>query len=176
MKTPLELRRKTSAMRLATAFFSVLAIAGLSGQALAACPQELAVYSEVDGDTSIDFRPETEAAIVANSFRLITREGLMLDGMVMWSDEPARAYGSLMLNCPEGDQTGEEIAACTHWQGVVYALDKEGTIGLIPPSGEAAAERLLFPDLARALDSGPLNDGKTTLPRWDVYALSGCQE
>ncbi len=166
----------TLVMRLTTTLLSLLVASALSGQALAACPQELAVYSEVDGDTSIDFRPETEAAIVANSFRLITREGLILDGIVMWSDEPARAYGSLMLDCPEGDQTGEEIAACTHWQGVVYALDKEGVIGLIPPRGEAAAEKLLFPDLARALNGGALNDGKTTLPRWDVYALSGCQE
>lgn len=163
-------------MRRWTVLPCLLAASCLAGQAHAACPQELAVYSEVDGRTEIDFRPENEAAIVANSFRMILPDGPVLEGHVIWNDGMARPTGALMLDCPEGDLTGDEIAACTHWQGLVYALDAEGTVGLIPPRGEEAAPRLLFSDLSRTLDASPLNDGKAALPRWDVYALSGCQE
>lgn len=163
-------------MRRWTVIPSLLAALCLAGQAHAACPQELSVYSEVGGATELNFRPETEAAIVANSFRLILPDGPVLEGHVTWNEGVSRPTGALMLDCPEGDLTGDEIAACTHWQGVVYALDAEGNVGLIPPRGETAAPRLLLADLSRALHAGPLNDGKTALPAWDVYALSGCQE
>lgn len=163
-------------MRLRTFLPGLFAASCLAGQALAACPQELSVYTEVNGETGIDFRPDSEAALVANSFRLVLPQGPLLEGHVMWTQGPERPFGALMLDCPQGDITGEEIAACTHWQGVVYALGTDGEIGLIPRHGEDAAERLLFPDLSRMLKAGPLNDGKAVLPEWDVYALSGCQE
>jgi hypothetical protein len=48
--------------------------------------------------------------------------GVTMDGVVMLAGEPDRPWGMVMHNCPEGDATGAEIAACTVWQGPVYAI------------------------------------------------------
>ena len=88
----------------------------------AACPQELGVYTEGEAHASLEFKPAPEGA-ANHEFRLVFAEnGVVLDGVVMWTEDPARPHGMLMHDCPEGDVTGEELEACTVWQGVIYSV------------------------------------------------------
>lgn len=152
------------------------ALAG-AGTAHAACPIELSVYGDKDGVAGIDFMPRGEAAAVTNRFRMVLEKGVVLDGLVMWSEGVERPNGMLTHQCPEGDVTGEEIENCTVWQGVVYTADGSGNIGLLPAERADAPQTLIFPDLAYSLrySSAHGEDGLTKLPA-DVFVLQGCQE
>ncbi|PWK76175.1 hypothetical protein [Aminobacter sp. AP02] len=158
----------------------ITAVAMLSATtAHAACPVELAVYGDRDKVAEIDFRPTLESATVTNSFKMVLDNDVVLDGVVMWSQDVARPNGMLMHQCPEGDVTGEEIEACTVWQGVIYSVDDEGNVGLLPRerTASAAPRKLIFSDLGHALRTsaayGP--DGFSKVP-WDVFEIKGCQE
>jgi hypothetical protein len=152
-------------------------LAGASAPARAACPMELAVYSDRDEAAWIDFRPTGESAVVTNTFKMALDNDVILDGMVMWSEGVRRPYASLMYNCPEGDVTGAEIAACTLWEGVIYTADAGGNIELIPAEGTAAPQTLIFPELGPTLRMSVAYGAKgfSKVP-WDVFALKGCQE
>ena len=82
-----------------------------------------------------------------------------------------------MYKCPEGDVTGEELAACTVWQGVIYTSDEQGAIALLPAQGSDAPPTLIFPDLGPSLRLSAAygESGFSKIP-WDVFALKGCQE
>lgn len=144
--------------------------------ALATCPIELAVYREATTGAEINFRPGA-TAVVTNAFRLLPGADVVLDGIVMWTHEPGRSVGMITRDCPEGDLTGEEIAACTVWEGVIYTSDASGTIGLLPSEGEAAPAGLILADLAQGIASAPAlaAERPSKLP-WDAFVLSGCQE
>ena len=145
--------------------------------ALAACPMELAVYRDRDKVAEIDFRPGDEAAAVTNAFRLLLDGGVVVDGHVMWTAGIERPNGMLLHDCPEGDVTGAEIAACTVWQGVIYSVAEDGTVGLLPRAGEPAPKRLIFPDLGYSISAS--KPGQTLQPGFvpfDMFELSGCQE
>jgi hypothetical protein len=145
--------------------------------ALAACPMELSAYGDRDGVAEINFTQDQKGAVVTNTFRMLLDDDLVLDGIVMWTEDVARPNGMLMYKCPKGDVTGTELAICTVWQGVIYTSGDKGEIGLLPAEGTDAPARLIFPDLGPALKSsaafGP--DGLAKAP-WDVFALKGCQE
>lgn len=144
---------------------------------LAACPVELAVYRDRDAIAGIDFMPVDSQAAVTNRFRMAMRDGPVFEGHVLWTGDPARPYGQLLHDCPEGDVTGEEIAACTVWQGTVYALGADGAVGLMPGQGEPAPERLLLADLGYQMrwSAAWEKAGLTAVP-WDEFRLSGCRE
>lgn len=164
-----------TAGRLAT-WLPVCAAAAATAPALAACPVELAVYGDRDDAAGIDFRPAADRAAVSNAFRMNLDNGVVLDGFVMWSEGVERPYGSLTYKCPEGDVTGEEIDACTIWQGVIYTADAEGGVGLLPRTGDAP-HTLLFPGLGPALRlSAAYGQGGFSKVPWDVFTLKGCQE
>lgn len=143
----------------------------------AACPIELAVYAETQSGAELNFTPTLEAVTVTNSFRMLLDNDVVLDGIVQWTEDVARPHGMLMYKCPEGDVTGEELAICTVWQGVIYASDATGNIALLPAEGAGAPERLIFPDLGPSLrlSSAYGPNGFSKVP-WDVFALKGCQE
>jgi hypothetical protein len=146
--------------------------------ARAACPIELAVYREAQSGSEIDFAPTGTLAAVTNSFRLILDNDVVLDGIAMWSDGPAaRPHGSLMYKCPTGDVTGEELAACTLWEGVIYSADDKGAVGLLPAEGTEAPRSLIFPDLGPSLDMSTAHGGSgfAKVPS-DVFTMKGCQE
>lgn len=145
--------------------------------ALAACPMELAVYGDRDDAAGIDFRPTSGSATVTNTFRMVLDKGVMLDGIVMWTEGEARPHGMLMHQCPTGDVTGEELAACTVWEGVIYGVDDKGEVGLMPAEGKDAPATLILPDLGPSLKASAAwgANGLSKLP-WDVFALKGCQE
>lgn len=148
------------------------------GSARAACPQELAVYTDRDKVASIEFRPVAPGeAVRTGAFRvLFSQNGIMADGIVLWTEGVPRPTGIVMHDCPEGDVTGEELSACTVWQGVIYAVDEAGEIGLLPREGPAA-RRLLLPDFGPSVRHSALYgaDGISFVP-FDVFELSGCQE
>lgn len=170
---PIPPRRRCAAI-LAVGLASLILVAS---PASAACPIELAVYGDRDNAAEINFTPIGEAAVTTNTFRMILEKDVVLDGVVMWSADVARPNGILMHKCPEGDVTGEELAVCTVWQGVIYTSDGQGNIELLPAEGVDAPEKLIFPDLAHSLrrSSAYGANGFSKLP-WDVFAMKGCQE
>ncbi|MBZ7923523.1 hypothetical protein LAC81_17180 [Ensifer adhaerens] len=156
----------------------ILLASALAAPAAAAdCKQSHAIYADRDGGYELRFEPVgSPSAATSNHFKVaVLKPGLLLDGVVMPAGEPERATGLIMHNCPEGDATGEELRACTVWQGVVYALDKAGAIGEIPAESEPAAAQLLLPDFGPSLRaSGAWGKGKAEADSWDSFALKGC--
>jgi len=147
--------------------------------AWAACPQELAVYSERENSASIEFRPPPAgSAVQTMEFRTVfSQNEVVLDGVVLWTQGTPRPMGIAMDQCPEGDVTGDELAACTVWQGVLYSVGGEGEVALLPDVGEDAAEQILLPDFGPAVRHSRIYgaEGVSIVP-WDVFRLSGCQE
>jgi hypothetical protein len=134
--------------------FMAIVVGGiaLSSPVHAACPIELSIYGDRDGVAEIDFSPTMNAAIVTNTFRMLIDKDVVLDGIVMWTQNLERPYGMLTLGCPEGDVTGAEIEACTLWQGIVYTSDNFGNIGLLPVEGKDAPTKLILADLGPSLN------------------------
>lgn len=161
---------------LSTASIAV-GVAMIPAAAQAACPLALAVYGDAESDAGIDFRPTMDAATVTNSFKMVLDKGVVLDGIVMWTSGVSRPRGSLMYKCPTGDVTGDELAACTVWQGVVYSADDKGNIALLAAEATDAPQSLIFPDLGPSLQMSSAfgANGFSKLP-WDVFLLKGCQE
>ena len=94
-----------------------------------------------------------------------------------WTSGVSRPHGSLMYKCPTGDVTGEELAACTVWEGVVYGADDKGNIALLPAEKVDAPGSLIFPDLGASLQMSAAYgaNGFSKVP-WDVFVLKACQE
>ncbi|WP_032935896.1 hypothetical protein [Mesorhizobium sp. WSM3626] len=158
----------------------VVLVAGILAavaNAHAACPIELAVYGDSQSGAEIDFTPTGTSATVTNRFRLVLDNNVVLNGIVMWTQGVARPNGALMYKCPEGDVTGEELAACTLWNGVIYTSDDKGNIGLLPAEGVEAPKTLILPDLGPALRQSRAYGGSgfSKVPS-DVFAMKGCQE
>jgi hypothetical protein len=144
--------------------------------ALAACPQELAIYEDSAGQ-ALTFTPppaEGQAAEHAFSVRI---NGQNLQGVVMWSTDPERPNGIVMDNCPEGDVTGEELEVCTVWQGVIYGLTKEADAKFLGKRGAGHAEALLLPDFSRAVQGHSFKNPMSGPPKADdVFRMKACQE
>ena len=164
-------------MRLIRTLLTTLAMAvAAPSLASGACQMPLAVYSEAGSGASVEFRSR-DTLMVSNAFRMVLRNDVVLDGFVMWTDDPGRPHGALMHNCPEGDVTGDELAACTAWEGVIYAVGADGKIGTLPTESETSPPLLIFADLGPGIRFSTAYDmiGREGLP-WDVFTLSGCQE
>ena len=145
---------------------------------VAACKQELAVYSEPEANASLEFTPAAPNGATSHTFKVkFPENSVILDGIVMWTEGVARPVGIVMHKCPEGDVTGAELEACTVWQGVIYAIDGQGNVDLLPPEGADSAAQLLLPDFAPAVRQSSAYGmaGVSKMP-WDVFKISGCQE
>lgn len=143
--------------------------------ALAACPQELSIYEDTSGN-SLTFSPPHDSQAAEHEFKL--RIGpTELQGVVMWSKDPDRPNGIIMDNCPDGDVTGEELNACTVWQGVIYGLTKDADAPFIGKRGTPNAEALLLPDLSRYLHDHSFKSPLAGPPKADdVFRMKACQE
>ena len=160
-------------MRLALVLAGLLAAGAASA---AECRQDRAVYMDRDGGYELTFEPVgSEAAAVSHHFKMkVLSGGTVLDGIVMPGD-PARSNGMVMHDCPEGDVTGEEIAACTVWEGVIYALGGAGDADLLPEESATAAETLLLAGFGPSLRYSALWDaGKARAVPSDVFKRKGC--
>ncbi len=164
---------------MSSAFCTCLAglLASMAAPALAACPIELATYGAVRGEAGLNFVPAMPGATVSNSFRVLLDNDVVLDGRVQWLDREPRPWGTLTYKCPEGDATGDELEACTMWEGVIYTADDKGNIDLLPERGQPAPQTLVFPALGPSLLLSPAygESGFSKTPR-DVFTLNGCQE
>lgn len=154
----------------------VLLMSGANA-AQAACPIELAVYEEAETSASLNFRPAAGGAATATHAFKLALAGIELDGMVLATDPPMRPWGMAMHKCPLGDATGAELDACTIWQGVIYSVNEQGHVDLMPPEGGDAPKTLLLPDFGRAVRLSAIwgASGVSKAP-WDVFELKGCQE
>jgi hypothetical protein len=157
----------------------VLVLAGFlaaTAAPAAECRQDRAIYMDRDGGYELAFQPVgSNAAATSHHFRLkVLASGVVLDGVVM-PGEPARSNGMAMYNCPEGDVTGEEIVACTVWEGVIYMLDGAGDAALLPEEGAAAAETLLLSGFGPSIRYSKLwDEGKASVAPWDIFRRKGC--
>lgn len=150
-------------------------LASTAAPALAACPQELSIYEDTSGN-SLTFLPPHDSQAAEHEFKL--RVGTTeLQGIVMWSKDPDRPNGIIMDKCPDGDVTGEELEACTVWQGVIYGLTKEADAQFIGKRGAPHAEALLLPDLSRYLLDHSFKTPLAGPPEAaDVFRMKACQE
>ncbi len=157
----------------------VLVLAGFlaaTAAPAAECRQDRAIYMDRDGGYELAFQPVgSNAAATSHHFRLtVLTSGVVLDGVVM-PGEPARSNGIAMYNCPEGDVTGEEIVACTVWEGVIYMLGGAGDAALLPEEGAAAAETLLLSGFGPSVRYSKLwDEGKASVAPWDIFRRKGC--
>ncbi|PYB74026.1 hypothetical protein [Rhizobium wuzhouense] len=160
----------------ATLSASVLAAAlVLSNAASAAdCLIEKATYREAETGVALVFAAASgENTPVTHGFSATIGKA-RLDGHVMYDPEIERPVGMLMYNCPEGDVTGADLAACTVWKGIIYGIDtKTGHVDLLPPEGANAPDALLLPGFGPAVLSSPVGKGMESGP-WDVFEFKGC--
>jgi len=163
-------------MRLAVSASILSALLAATPAWAADCLQEEAFYSDADGVYELRFEPVGSAsAATSNHFKVkVAKTDLVLDGIVMQSGEPVRPNGMIMNKCPEGDVTGDDIAACTIWEGVIYSIGTDGKVDSLPAEGMAAATQLLLPDFGPAIRSSSIW-GKATVAPFDVLALKGCK-
>lgn len=164
-------------MRLAAPVSILGLLLAVTPATAADCLQKQAIYGDADGAYEVRFEPVGSAsAATSNHFKVkVANTDLVLDGIVMQSGEPVRPNGMIMNNCPEGDVTGNEIAACTVWEGVIYSIGVDGKVGSLPEEGSEAAAQLLLPDFGPAVRNSSIW-GKATVAPWDVLTLKGCAQ
>ena len=162
------------------ATLSLLALLAATGASIAQeteCSTAHATYGNADDGADLDFAPTKDAVTVTNSFKLLLDKGLTLDGIVQWSEIVKRPYGMLMYKCPEGDVTGDEIAACTVWQGVIYTVDESGQVDLLSPEDDDPPRTLILSDLGASLRaSTTLGNAGFMQTLSDVFELKSCQQ
>lgn len=162
-------------MRLSGSLPLLCLLAAASPALAADCPQERAIYGDADGAYELGFSPVgSDSAAISNRFTVkVAGTDLVLDGHVMPAGEPERTNGMIMNDCPEGDVTGEDIRACTIWEGVVYAVGLDGKVASLPEEEKPAAAQLLLPDFGPAIRNSTLW-GKASVAPWDVLVFKGC--
>lgn len=162
-------------MRGAPSILGVVAVFLAVGPVMASeCPLAHAVYDADQGPYKISFRPVAEKnAAVTHRFAL-TDGKVYLEGMVMDTDEPLRTGARVEKDCPDGDVTGEDIRACTGFEGYVYAIDGKGAVSNLGPGEAQAAEHILFAGLGPALASSDLAAKLSLGITSDTYHLEGC--
>jgi hypothetical protein len=165
------------------AVLAVMLSLALAGSASANCFQELATYKDTAASGELAFTPRKQGEVDSMLARFtitFPENNVVLDGIVMDAGEPFfRPLGMIMHNCPEGDATGDEIATCTVWQGIVYGVDELGNVNYLASTneGQEAAKTLLFPDLGAAVQmSTAFGAGKLSAPPKDDFKQSACLE
>ncbi len=173
--SPMENRREEVSLLKLILTIALSVILGATNFSFAACPQELSIYEDTNGN-SLTFTPPLPSQASEHEFTLHMGT-VALQGVVLWSHEPTRPEAIIMDSCPEGDVTGDELDKCTVWQGVVYGLTKEAKAPYLGKRGTPNADAILLPDFSRlVLDhtfkvalAGPAKVD-------DVFVMKGCQE
>ena len=142
------------------------------------CPQEKAVYQDLAGGYRLSFAAvDANAAATTHLFTLMeTRGKARLDGVVLDTDAPVRSNAILMKDCPEGDVTGSDLAACTGFDGYVYGIAADGSAGNLPPSASPASRSILLAGLGPALAASPLGQKlRLGTPPADIFTFAECR-
>lgn len=137
------------------------------------CPQSLAGYGTANQEIMLEFAGSADGA-----FRvLLGNGGAVLQGFVYPGEEDDANLAVVLSDCPEGDATGEELAACTVWQGPIVALAENGDMAPLPASDQPAAGTLLLDGFAEALTASPLySEAGLSVRNFDTLTLLACQE
>lgn len=166
-------------MRRRRTLWTALAFCGGALPAIAAdCPIERAVYREAETNVEIRFQPASgENTPVSHRFTLAAPSNkTTVEGHVMFDPEIERPVAMVMHNCPEGDVTGADLAACTIWTGIIYAADKAtGHIDLLPAEGAAAPDSLLLPGFGPAVSRSVISKDLNAMS-WDVFERQECSK
>lgn len=150
-------------------------VAGAFPAAAADCPIERAVYAEPEAGVELRFDASGENTPLSHRFSLVSSNAKMkVDGHVLYDPEIERPVAMALDNCPEGDVTGADIAACTVWKGIIYAADKAtGQVDLIPDEGADAPDSLILPGFGPAIAASTFGAAMTAMP-WDVFKFKQC--
>ncbi|MCR9139872.1 MAG: hypothetical protein NXI27_28025 [Alphaproteobacteria bacterium] len=137
------------------------------------CPQSLAGYGTESQDILLEFAGSADGA-----FRvLLGNGGGVLQGFVYPGEENDDNLAVVLNDCPEGDATGEELAACTIWQGPIVAVAENGDVAPMPASDQPAAETLLLEGFSDALMASDIyNQAGLSAGDFDTLRLMACQE
>ncbi|WP_336055323.1 hypothetical protein [Nitratireductor sp. CH_MIT9313-5] len=136
-------------------------LAGSTGASLAACPQELAVYTEAyDGRSALEFVADTRKPDIHQHFRLLLRGAKPYSGTVELQESGTRSLGRI-----DG-----------MWSGAIYAVQSDGSVTPLKKRGSKAAQSIILSDLSYTLNRHKFADGTPVLPVFDLYHLTGCQE
>ena len=158
-----------------TSFIAAAWMIGSYPVAAADCPIERAVYVETEAGIELRFQESGENTPVSHRFSLVGAVGKMtIDGHVLYDPEIERPVAMALDNCPEGDVTGADIAACTVWKGIIYAADKAtGEVDLLPLEGADAPYSLVLPGFGPAIAASSFGKAMTATP-WDVFTFKQC--
>jgi len=165
--------------RLPALALAALSMAGSAGPATAACPQALAVYAGDGAEIAFAGRLSDADAMLHRFSLTFGKNDVRMDGVVMMAGEPDRPWGVVLHDCPEGDVTGAEIAACTVWEGVIYTIGSSGEANWLPVSDadHTAGDSLLLPDFSAAvMQSQAWRAEQVTQLPGDVFRLKACQQ
>jgi len=162
---------------------SALAVTVFSSAVQAACTQNRAVYRDRGDAYTLSFHAVQENTLKmspapTNEFT-ITADGkpeFKLSGLVIWPEEGvARPYAIITYNCKNGGTDPEDLDDCSLWQSVVYALKEGAEADVLPKADEPAAQSVLFPDLATALDGYEFGAAKPDKPlQFETFHFKEC--
>lgn len=158
-----------------TSFIAAAWMLGSCPAAAADCPIERAVYTEAEAGIELRFQESGGNTPVSHRFSLVASAGKMkIDGHVLYDPEIERPVATALDNCPEGDVTGADIAACTVWKGIIYAADKAtGRVDLLPPEIADAPDSLILPGFGPAIAASSFGEAMKGTP-WDVFTFKQC--
>jgi hypothetical protein len=142
------------------------------------CLQDHAIYGDRDNAYELAFQSgRSDAEVSTHRFSLkVLQSQLVLDGYVMADEDSGGSAGLVFFNCPEGDVTGDDLRACTIWQGAVYG-NNAGTVGQLPDGGDVAADEILLPNLAASVQrSSVLAANVAPTEPWDILTFKGCEQ
>ncbi|MFN7009275.1 MAG: hypothetical protein ACK4PN_04525 [Allorhizobium sp.] len=150
-------------------------IAGALPAIAADCAVEQAVYAEPEAGIELRFAPSGEDTPVSHRFTLLASfAGMKVDGHVLYDPEIERPVAMALDNCPDGDVTGADIAACTVWKGIIYAADRAtGIVGLLPEEGAKAPDNLILPGFGPAIAASAFGAAMKASPG-DVFTFKQC--
>lgn len=137
------------------------------------CLQALAGYGTEDQEIMLEFAGSADGA-----FRVLLGNGdAVLQGFVYPGEDDGGDLAVVLNNCPEGDATGEELAACTIWQGPIVAQEENGGIAPLPASDQPAAGSLLLEGFTDALTVSQIyREAGLSVSDFDTLTLLACQE
>lgn len=163
-------------MRRSVASVLALTLTGFVPAAAADCPVERAIYAEADLSTQLRFEPaSSENSPVTHRFIMQASNGAgEAEGNVFYDLDIERPVSAILRNCPEGDVTGADLAACTVWKGIIYGVNQAtGEVDLLPSEGETAPDQLLLPGFGPAVAASSFGETLEGMP-WDVFSYKEC--
>jgi hypothetical protein len=157
----------------------VLAIAGLLGCAQAGhaadCAFKNAVYIQKESGYVLRFADSRELGRfpgTSNVFYVdVPNFHKPLLSWVIWNNGESRPTGTVMLDCPDDGMTNDDFAACTQWEGVLYALSGDNA-DLLPGEDEPAPKTILLPDFGRKMRYSAVGDLQNV--PWDIFRYDRC--